>query len=174
MPLRATRVALLSAVLPLAGCGTVTNLAVTRIEDGGRLPFGGVKHDVRCIHGAADDQFGAHAHPRPEQDGYPRTALMLLCAADLPLSLVADTVLWPYLKAYNRINQPVPYPPVTIGGTLPPQATNITAPALSPSPPLPTAAPTQPSSSAPANPPMSQPGPVPVIPPLPLPAVTGS
>jgi hypothetical protein len=38
---------------------------------------------------------------------------MLLCAADLPFSLLGDVVLWPYTVAYNFINQPLPIPPAT-------------------------------------------------------------
>jgi hypothetical protein len=62
---------------------------------------------------AAAGEFGFRFHPKSESDPQPQVALMLLCAADLPLTLVGDVVTWPYTAAYSFINQPIPTPPVT-------------------------------------------------------------
>jgi hypothetical protein len=110
---RAIGVALLLASLPIAGCGTVENLARPGPEGGGKSPFGGVRQDVWCIREAANGDFGFRAHPKSESEQYPQVALMLFCAADLPLSLIGDVVTWPYTVAYSFINQPIPTPPVT-------------------------------------------------------------
>jgi uncharacterized protein YceK len=99
--------ALLLSSLPLAGCGTVANLARSPDEDG-KIPFGGVKQDLTCIKKSANGESGTHAGE------YPQVALMLLCVADLPFSLVGDVVMWPYTVAFTRINEPVPTPTLTI------------------------------------------------------------
>jgi hypothetical protein len=112
MTFRAIRVALLLSSLPIAGCGTVANLVGSRPEGGGKGPFGGVRQDVWCIKAAANGEFGFRKHPEPESEQYPQVALMLFCAADLPLTLVGDVVTWPYTATYSYINQPIPTPPV--------------------------------------------------------------
>src|SRR5262249_8621687 len=63
MAYRAICVALLLSCLPIAGCGTVANLADSRPEGDGKSPFGGVRQDVSCIHEAADGEFGFRTHP---------------------------------------------------------------------------------------------------------------
>ena len=113
MAFRAICVALLLSSLPIAGCGTVANLARPGPEEGGKSPFGGVRQDVECIETAANGEFGIRTHPKSESEQYPQVALMLFCAADLPFSLVGDVVTWPYAAAYSFINQPIPTPPVT-------------------------------------------------------------
>jgi uncharacterized protein YceK len=113
MAIRAICVALLLSCLPIAGCGTVSNLATTRPEEGGKSPFGGVREDVQCIKKAANGEFGFGKHSESESEPYPQAILMLACAADLPLSLIGDTLTWPYTVSYSIINQPVPTPPVT-------------------------------------------------------------
>lgn len=112
MALRTICVALLLSTLPAAGCGTVANLVKSPSEDGGR-PFGGVRQDVMCIKQAANGESAVKTRPKSEAEHYPRVAILLFCSADLPLSLVADVVLWPYMAVYNYINQPIPTPPVT-------------------------------------------------------------
>jgi uncharacterized protein YceK len=114
MASRAICVALLLSTLPIAGCGTVANLVRPGPEQGGKSPFGGVRQDVWCIQKAADGDFGVRAHPKSESEQYPQVALMLLCAADLPFSLIGDVVTWPYVVAYSYINQQIPVPPVTL------------------------------------------------------------
>jgi uncharacterized protein YceK len=111
---RAIRIALLLSTLPLAGCGTVANLARQKPGAGGVSPFGGVRQDVACIHKAANGELGFRAPPKSESEHYPKTALMLFCAADLPFSLIGDIVTWPYAVVYSYINQPVPLPPVIL------------------------------------------------------------
>jgi uncharacterized protein YceK len=115
---RSICVALLST-LPLAGCGTVVNLVRSPPEEGGKSPFGGVRHDVRCIEKASNGDYGFGAHPKSEPEQHPQVALLLLCAADLPLSLIGDVVTWPYTVTYSFINQPVPTPPLTQAPPIP-------------------------------------------------------
>src|SRR5262245_13022266 len=120
-------VAVLLSILPIAGCGTVSNLARSLPEEGGRTPFGGVRHDVVCIKQAAKGELAVGAHAKAEQE--PQVALMLLCAADVPFSFVGDVVTWPYTAAYSFINQPVPVPPVIqAAGSPPPQRADETLP----------------------------------------------
>ena len=102
MAIRTSCVALLLASLFNAGCGTVANQVRLTPEDG-KTPFGGVHHDVVCIQKAKED---------PQQSQ--RVACMMLCAVDLPFSLIGDVVLWPYTVTFNFINQPPPVPPVII------------------------------------------------------------
>lgn len=133
MSIRALRVALLLASLPVTGCGTVANLAKQKPGEDGVSPFGGVKQDVWCIQKASSGEFGLRAHPKSETEKYPRVALMILCAADLPLSLIGDVVTWPYTVSYTCINQPIPTPPVLIDQS--PELPAIpTPPATSPMP----------------------------------------
>ena len=113
MAFRAICVALLLSSLPIAGCGTVANLVKSPPEEGGKSPFGGVRQDVSCIKKAANGESSFSTHPKSESEQHPQVALMLLCAADLPLSLIGDVVTWPYTAAYSFINQPIPTPPVT-------------------------------------------------------------
>lgn len=113
MAYRALYVALLLLSLPVAGCGTVANLVnKSPPEAGGKVPFGGVKQDLSCIHNAASGETPFGTHPEQGSEQHAQVAVMLLCAADLPLSFVGDVVTWPYTAAYSFINQPVPVPPV--------------------------------------------------------------
>src|SRR4051812_31904740 len=114
MAFRTMCVALLLSVLPIAGCGTVANLVRPGPEAGGKTPFGGVRQDVWCIQKAADGEFVMRTHPKTESEQYARGALVLLCAADLPLSFIGDVVTWPYTVAYSFINQPTPVPPIVL------------------------------------------------------------
>ena len=111
MAFRAIRVAMLLASLPLAGCGTVANLAQSHPEQGGRIPFGGVHHDVQCIHQAANGEAGSRTQPTPASEQR-QGARMLFWGADLPLSFIGDVVTWPYTATFTYINQPVFVPPV--------------------------------------------------------------
>jgi hypothetical protein len=111
MAFRAIRVALLLSTLPLAGCGTVVNLARSCPDGCGVSPFGGVQQDLCCIKKAENGESGFGTHPCSESNQDPRVAQVLLFAADLPLSLVGDVVTWPYAAAYTFINSPVPTPP---------------------------------------------------------------
>ena len=124
MGFRAICVALLLSILPVAGCGTATNLARSRPDLGGRIPFGGVKQDLTCIRAAANGEVASRKHPRPDSEHYPQLALMLACAADLPFSLIGDVVTWPYTASYTFINQPPTVPPV-IQGALPPPVVQV-------------------------------------------------
>lgn len=142
MASRAIRVALLLSILPLAGCGTMANLARQKPGAGGVAPFGGVQQDLACIQKAKTGDLGFRTHPKSESDHYPQRALTLFCAADLPLSLVGDLVTWPYTVAYTFINQPIPTPPVVIAD--PPMIQAI--PAIPEPPPMPV--PTPPGAQA--------------------------
>jgi hypothetical protein len=113
MAYRAICVALLLASLPIAGCGTVANLVKQRPGEGGVSPFGGVRQDVSCIKKAANGEPAFGTHPKSESEKCLQVALMVFCAADLPLSLIGDVVTWPYTAAYSFINLPIPTPPVT-------------------------------------------------------------
>ena len=140
MTSRAICVAVL-AVLPAAGCGTVANLAHPRPEDGGRVPFGGVKRDLAALH--QSDGAGLRAHHQPESEVYPRQTLAVLCALDLPFSLVGDVLTWPYTTVYSIVNEPVPVPAVVIAD----------APSAAPAPTSPPAAKPMPTPIPPALPP---------------------
>ncbi len=122
MAFRAICVALLLSSVPIAGCGTVANVARSRPEEGGRIPFGGVKQDMVCIQKAANGELGFRAHPKSEAEQYPQLALMCFCALDLPFSVIGDVLTWPYTVSFTFINQPVPTPlmgPSSIPGTAP-------------------------------------------------------
>ena len=110
MAYRASCVAVLLSILPIAGCGTVANLVITHPAEGGRSPFGGVRQDVSCIQKAENGEFSFTTHPKSESESepHPQIAPMLLCAADLPFSLIGDIVTWPYTAAYVCINQTIP------------------------------------------------------------------
>lgn len=109
MDVRAIYVALFLASLPVAGCGTVMNLANSRPQEGGRAPFGGVHRDLSAMNSAGSDSSGA-ACAKSTSVQFPH---VILCAADLPFSFVGDVVTWPYTAAFTYINQPVPAPLVT-------------------------------------------------------------
>lgn len=112
MAIRATYMALLLSILPIAGCGTVVNLIGSPRTGAGKIPFGGVRQDLSCVAKAENGAICFGAHPKPESKQYPQVARMLLCAVDLPFSLLGDVVTWPYTAAYSYINQPIPLPPV--------------------------------------------------------------
>ncbi len=119
MTARTIAVALLLAILPMAGCGTAANLVCLPPAEGGKSPFGGVRQDMWCIENAANGDFSCRACPESEPKQYPQVALLLFCAADLPFTLIGDVVTWPYAAAYSFINQPIPTPPV-LGPPAPP------------------------------------------------------
>ena len=118
MGFRAICVALLLSSLPIAGCGTVANLAKPGPEQGGKAPFGGLRQDLSCIEKASNGECGFRTDI--ESDQYRQVALMLCFYADLPFSLVGDVVTWPYTAAYTCINQPVPVPPMALAPSPPP------------------------------------------------------
>lgn len=124
MFLRAICVALL-AVLPTAGCGTVANLAHTNPDEGGRVPFGGVKRDLAALH-QPDAPAGPRVRHNPDAV-YSRRTSAVWSAVDLPFSFVGDLVTWPYVRVYMIVNEPVPVPPVVFAD----------APGVPPQPPAP-------------------------------------
>src|SRR5947209_2217350 len=105
MAVRALSLVLLVCSLIVAGCGTVINLARSRPEEGGRIPFGGVRHDVASLQSSANRD--ASPGTNTPSTSHAHVAVMLLCAADLPFSAVGDLVTWPYTAAFTFINQPV-------------------------------------------------------------------
>lgn len=107
---RAICVALLAA-LPASGCGTVANLSHTNPEEGGRVPFGGVKRDLAALHPPAAP-VGPREHDTSDAN-YARRTSAVWSAVDLPFSFVGDLVTWPYVRVYTIVNAPVPVPPVT-------------------------------------------------------------
>ena len=123
MSFRAICIALLVSSLPIAGCGTVANLATPGPEQGGKSPFGGVRQDVASIKEAANGDSGLGIHPKPESEQHRQVLLMLLCTADLPFSFIGDVVTWPYTVAYTWVNQPNPTPPVTLAQPIPTRST---------------------------------------------------
>ncbi len=161
MSVRTTVIALLISCLPAAGCGTVSNLAHSKPDSGGKTPFGGVRQDLMCIDQAANGELGFRSHPRSDSEQYPQIALMLICAVDLPFSLVGDIITWPYTAAYSWINQPVPYPPVPVGLPTPPDPVGHPTSNLSPAGLLP-APNAYPPMVPPAGPPTPAPPPTPV------------
>jgi uncharacterized protein YceK len=112
MALRTICVALLFSTLPIAGCGTVSNLVVAPPEAGGMTPFGGVRQDLAGLQKARSGEIIVGADGNAKQ-GQPQLAHAAFYAADLPFSFVGDIVMWPYTAAYAYINSPVPVPPIT-------------------------------------------------------------
>lgn len=112
MAFRTSCAALLLSSLLTAGCGTAANLVKSAPDGDGRSPFGGVRHDECCIKKAAAGEYDLGICPRSGSDHHPQVAVMLLCAADVPFSLIGDVLTWPYTAAYTFINQPIPTPPV--------------------------------------------------------------
>ena len=167
MAIRLRGGALMFSTLLLAGCGTVSNLAHPRIEEGGRNPFGGVRQDIACYNAAKNGEIGLKGQSKPDSGQHPRVALMCLCAADMPFSLVGDLVTWPYTAAYTYINQPVPYPAMVQGPQTPIQPVSALptdpkveslAPAPTPVPdPTPVPAPTPAPAPLPVNPKLDSP-----------------
>lgn len=152
MTFRTTGVALLLATLPAVGCGTVANLTRPGPEAGGKTPFGGVRHDMGHIRGAADGGFDAGSDQTLTSGEFRQTAEVVLYSADLPLSLIGDVVTWPYTAAYTFINQPVPLPPIIIA---PPVAPSVSVTVTPPEVTLPEVAPpelTPPTSLPDADP----------------------
>ena len=136
MTVRTIRVALLLALLPAAGCGTLSNLAQPSSEEGGRVPFGGVKRDIARLHKA-----GAEPGRKPESEQYPAQVLTLLCALDLPFSLIGDVLTWPYTAPYAIVNAPVPATPVVLAEAptaQPPAVVLPTVPPATKTMPIPT------------------------------------
>jgi uncharacterized protein YceK len=137
MGFRANCVGLLLLTLPLAGCGTVQNTVFTHPDDGGKRPFGGIRQDQSCIHKAASGEsvFKTDSE-QPPQKQKPQAALMMLCAADMPLSLIGDVLTLPYTMTYSYINQPAPLPPITVVPALtvppPPSVGQYQTPPLQP------------------------------------------
>ena len=125
MSFRAICRALLLSSLPVAGCGTVANLARPGPEGGGKAPFGGVKQDVWGMKTAANGESSSGIHPRSVTEQHSQVAKVVFYAADLPFSLVGDVLTWPYTATYSYINQPVPTPPVIQPPT--PPVTQVTA-----------------------------------------------
>ena len=125
MNVRVTTGVLVLACLASSGCGTVANLAHCRPEEGGRIPFGGVKHDLACIQKSSSGEAGKQDTAR---DNYPRTALTMLCAVDLPFSFVGDVITWPYTASFTYVNQPAPFTPIQILPPLLPAAAPVEAP----------------------------------------------
>ena len=132
MAFRAICVALLLSSLAIAGCGTVANLVRPGPAGGGKSPFGGVRQDVSCIKKAATGDVDFGTHPNPESVRHPQVALVVFCAADLPLSLIGDVVTWPYTAAYSFINQPIPTPPVALAPPPPPPPVTLAPPTPTP------------------------------------------
>ena len=145
MTFRAICVALLLSSLPIAGCGTVANLVRPGAEEGGKIPFGGVRQDLWCIKNAANGEFGIRTQPKSGAEQHPQVALMLLCAADLPFSLIGDVVMWPYTLGYSWINQPTPTPPVILTNS------PVTQPIPTPPVTQPMPIPIPPATQAPAE-----------------------
>ena len=114
MRFRVLCVAVLLSCLSTAGCGTVANLVKPGPAEGGKTPFGGVRQDVWCLKKAATGDCDSKTHPESGSEQHRQVPLMLLCAADLPFSLLGDVVTWPYVVAYSFINQPIPTPPVAL------------------------------------------------------------
>ena len=142
-------IALLLSSLPIAGCGTVGNLARPGFPvGGGKIPFGGVAHDMACIRDVSNGEATSGTPPklvRSEQ-----VAHSLLWAIDLPFSFVGDVLSWPYVKSYVFINSP----------TLAAPAIQLMPPPSGPTSPVPVAAaspaatfdPAYPATPVPATP----------------------
>src|SRR5262245_35690118 len=81
MALRAVGVALLVSTLPVAGCGTVVNLSKSHPEAGAKIPFGGVRQDVRCMEKAQNGGVGCKTCTKSELEPIRQTVFLLGCAA---------------------------------------------------------------------------------------------
>jgi uncharacterized protein YceK len=132
MSFRAFHVALLFSSLFVGGCGTCANLVMVPPPAGGKTPFGGVRQDMECMTETTGQDSAYPQHPDAEVNHFRRSALKLLCAVDLPFSLVGDVVTWPYTASYTVINSPVPVPPMA--QSIPQQWPASAAPATLPAP----------------------------------------
>ncbi len=112
MTARAIRVALLFAVVSSAGCGTAGNLVGA--GPGKKVPFGGVKRDLQCLTEVRDGDVALRTGQEWEPSRHEHHLMMVLCAADLPFSLLGDVISWPYTRVYSCINEPTDYPPIQI------------------------------------------------------------
>lgn len=150
MTSRAICVALLAA-LPAAGCGTVANLSHTNPDEGGRVPFGGVRRDLAALH-QPEAPVGPRVRHTPETN-YSRRTSAVWSAVDLPFSFVGDLVTWPYVRIYMIVNAPVPVPPVAFADPpgAPPQLPAAPAPK-----PMPVPVPPGPPTKLPPLPPLSE------------------
>ncbi len=153
MTFRALCCVLLLSVVSATGCGTMANLAHSNSDEGGRIPFGGVKRDMAAIHNPSGNEPGPITHRKRQLEQYPHEVLTFLCAVDLPFSLVGDLLTWGYTSAYTTVNAPVPVPPVTFAAspvTLPPTAILATLqPPAAPMATKPTSLPPMPQPMAP-------------------------
>ncbi len=143
MAFRISCVALLLSSLPIAGCGTVANL-VKSDEAGGKAPFGGITHDVSSIKQAQAVNGDCCCMPCCTAQQYRQVALGVLCALDLPFTVIGDVLTWPYAASYTYINQPVPVPPMKPAPPPPAQQGSNPARTQAPTPP------TQPAPTPPA------------------------
>jgi uncharacterized protein YceK len=118
MTARAIRVALLFAALSTAGCGTAGNLIGA--GPGKKVPFGGVRRDVQCLTEVRDGEVTLRTGREWEPLRHEQHLLMVLCAADLPFSLIGDVISWPYTRTYSYINQPNDIPALLVVPPAPP------------------------------------------------------
>ena len=142
MTFRALCCVLLLSVVSATGCGTMANLAHSNSDEGGRIPFGGVKRDMAAIHNPSGNEPGPITHRKHQSEQYPHEMLTFLCAVDLPFSLVGDLLTWAYTSAYTTVNAPVPVPPITFAASPATLPLNAAPPATLP----PAMPPTRPGS----------------------------
>jgi uncharacterized protein YceK len=82
-------VIMLFTALALSGCSTMASLSMDDPANGGKQPYGGTAHCVDSMrHTLLDEDFVAI----PDS----RVVCLAFQTCDLPLSLVADTVVLPY------------------------------------------------------------------------------
>jgi uncharacterized protein YceK len=118
----------LVSALTLAGCGTVDNMCLENAQTG-QIPmhvYGGLESDFRFL---GEDDTG----PRGAQDAV--DVFKVIYLADLPLSLVADTVTLPltlpaaFFDRMGHKSNPFPKVPAQTGG---PNVANGPPPAADP------------------------------------------
>ena len=141
MNVRATTAVLLLACLASAGCGTVANLCTAGPRRAAASPSVASSTTSRTFR---NRPAGTPTSRRTARDNYPRTALTLLCAVDLPFSFVGDVITWPYTASFTYVNQPAPFAPIQILPPLLPAAAPAEAPPEMRPQPLPPPLPVQP------------------------------
>lgn len=111
MSYRMLGMALVLTSLSTVGCGTAVNL-VRHGSEGGKVPFGGVQHDLDTFHETQAAAPTTAMGDTTTLTHFVNLGRRIFFVVDLPLSLIADTITWPYTSAYTFINEPVALPPI--------------------------------------------------------------
>ncbi len=97
-----------SSMLLLSGCGTAACLSVARDDPKVEVIYGGVRTDINCIAAGNQSWSDACRQSPNELDYFPKYLVKACSVIDLPLSLVADTVMLPHTIWLTTHKEEVP------------------------------------------------------------------